>query len=83
MRSVTVDVDVIWKKDGVIVPIALYWPMDANGSVERYGIDEAVPTTSRKYHDDPHYGVTYSIKINGQKRRLILRDDVWTLETAR
>ena len=82
MRKVYVDVEVRWKRDGVIIPTALWWEQGRD-EWERYDIDEVLagpyPCTGQTFSS----GMCYDIRIGHSKRYLFLEKDKWFLEVNR
>ena len=84
MRKVYVDVEVKWLKEGLIVPVALYWRMGQDESeTERYVIDRIVSGPEHRTSQVGGGGKRYVIEISGQRRNLFLEKDRWFLEVNR
>ena len=84
MRKVYVDVEVKWLKEGLIVPVAIYWQMGQDESeVERFVIDRIISGPERRTSQVGGVGKRYVIEISGQRRNLFLEKDRWFLEVNR
>ena len=78
------DVDVRWLKEGVIVPVALYWQMGQDESeVEKFVIDGIISGPETRSSKVGGVGKRYVIEISGQRRNLFLEKDRWFLEVNR
>lgn len=82
MRKVYVDVDVHWKKDGTLVPTAIWWDQGID-EVEKYEIDEVVKGPYTRTGKTFSYGKCYDVRIGHSMRYLFLEKDKWFLEVNR
>ena len=82
MRKVYVDVDVRWKKDGTLVPTALWWEQGRD-EWERYAIDEVLSGPVSRLTQGGGVAKRYEIRIGRSKRYLYLEKDKWFLEVNR
>ncbi len=76
-----VDVDIRWKKDGVIVPFALYW--ETEDGTEKYEIDQILSGPRSMASTAGGVGKRYQIRIGRNKRNLFLEKDKWFIETMK
>ena len=84
MKKVYVDVDAKWLKEGLIVPVAIYWQMGQDESVvELCVIDRIISGPDRRTSHVGGVGKRYVIEISGQRRNLFLEKDRWFLEVNR
>ena len=82
MRKVYVDVEVRWKRDGIYVPIALWWEKGQD-EWERYEIDEVISGPLSRLTKTGGVARRYEIRIGHSRRCLYLEKDKWFLEVNR
>ena len=82
MRKVYVDVEVRWKKDGTLVPTALWWEQGRD-EWERYDIDEVLSGPLPRVTMTGAAAKQYEVRIGRSKRKLYLEKDKWFLEVNR
>ncbi|MBR2676927.1 MAG: hypothetical protein IKE28_08450 [Solobacterium sp.] len=76
-----VDVDVRWKKDGAIVPNALYW--ETENGIEKYEIDQVLSGPRSMASSAGGVGKRYQVLIGKSRRNLFLEKDRWFIETMK
>ena len=82
MRKVYVDVEVHWKRDGQIIPTAIWWEQGRD-EWERYEIDEILSGPKDRVGQTFTAGKCYEVRISHSKRSLYLEKDKWFLEVNR
>ena len=82
MRKVYADVEVRWKRDGIYVPIALWWEKGQD-EWERYEIDEVISGPLSRLTKTGGVARRHEIRISHSKRCLYLEKDKWFLEVNR
>ena len=77
MRKKYVDVDVRWKKDGLILPTAIIW--ESEEGTERYEITKVLSGPLSRASAAGGVGKRYEIQIGRSRRYLFLEKDKWFL----
>ena len=81
MNRIAVDVLVTWTKEGEIIPMALFWPMDQNGSYEKYEITKFDAPSGNRFKDINSTIKYFDVEIEGHKRTMYLQDGIWYIES--
>ena len=80
MRKTYIDVELRWKKDGTIIPIALWWE-EAGNDPKKFIIDKVISGPVSCHVRSGGVAKRYLIKIRGNQRALYHEKDRWFLET--
>ena len=84
MRAIFVDVMTKWTKDGQIIPISIYWPLDPeSGAEEEYLIDKILSGPTPRFSKAGGTGKQYVVMIKGHRRVLFLQKDKWFVESEK
>ena len=74
-----IDVEVYNKKDGTMIPLAIYWT-DESGT-RRFEIDKVISGPETRASSVGGVGKRYKVLIRGQVRHIYFEKDKWFIES--